>query len=272
MFENAIRTCEFSHESLSCIPHTPWKIPEEELQCRRDIRNLCIFTIDPSSASDLDDALSVQKLANGIFRVGIHIADVSHFVLPDTALDKEAQIRSTSVYLLQRKIPMLPPLLSENIGSLNPGVDRLAFSLVLDINNCGDVKDCWIGRTVISSCCKLSYEHAQDIIDGLIDSDSSKILGNNCPQLHGQFTWHDVISSVKLLYEISKTLKEKRFRDGALRLENSKIIYLYDEYGIPYDSTFYEQRIQIFLLKSLCFWQTQLLPKLYPELFLTVHY
>lgn len=250
LFENAIRTCEFSHESLSCIPHTPWKIPEEELQCRRDIRNLCIFTIDPSSASDLDDALSVQKLANGIFRVGIHIADVSHFVLPDTALDKEAQIRSTSVYLLQRKIPMLPPLLSENIGSLNPGVDRLAFSLVLDINNCGDVKDCWIGRTVISSCCKLSYEHAQDIIDGLIDSDSSKILGNNCPQLHGQFTWHDVISSVKLLYEISKTLKEKRFRDGALRLENSKIIYLYDEYGIPYDSTFYEQKDSNFLVEE----------------------
>ncbi|XP_038886229.1 DIS3-like exonuclease 2 isoform X1 [Benincasa hispida] len=250
LFENAIRTCEFSHDSLSCIPHTPWKIPQEELQCRRDIRNLCIFTIDPSSASDLDDALSVQILANGIFRVGIHVADVSHFVLPGTALDKEAQIRSMSVYLLQRKIPMLPPLLSENIGSLNPGVDRLAFSLFLDINNCGDVKECWIGRTVICSCCKLSYEQAQDIIDGLIDSDSSKILRNNCPQLHGQFAWHDVISSVKLLHEISKTLKEKRFRDGALRLENSKIIFLYDECGIPYDSTFYEQKDSNFLVEE----------------------
>lgn len=250
LFENAIRTCEFSHDSLSCLPHTPWKIPHEEFQCRRDIRNLCIFTIDPSSASDLDDALSVQKLANGIFRVGIHIADVSHFVLPETALDKEAQIRSTSVYLLQRKIPMLPPLLSENIGSLNPGVDRLAFSLFLDINHCGDVKDCWIGRTVICSCCKLSYEHAQEIIDGLIDSVSSKILGNNCPQLHGQFAWPDVISSVKILHEISRTLKEKRFRDGALRLENSKIVYLYDEYGIPYDSTFYEQKDSNFLVEE----------------------
>ncbi|KAL0556677.1 hypothetical protein IC582_005192 [Cucumis melo] len=250
LFENAIRTCEFSHDSLSCIPHTPWKIPHEELRCRRDIRNLCIFTIDPSSASDLDDALSVQKLANDIFRVGIHIADVSYFVLPGTALDKEAQIRSTSVYLLQRKIPMLPPLLSENIGSLNPGVDRLAFSLFLDINGCGDVKDYWIERTVICCCCKLSYEYAQDIIDGLIDSDSPEIFGNNCPQLHGQFTWHDVISSVKLLHEISKTLKEKRFRDGALRLENSKLIYLYDEYGIPYDSMFYEQKDSNFLVEE----------------------
>lgn len=250
LFENAIHSCEFSNDSLACLPHTPWKIPHEELQCRRDLRNLCIFTIDPSSASDLDDALSVQKLANGIFRVGIHIADVSHFVLPDTALDKEAQIRSTSVYLLQRKIPMLPPLLSENVGSLSPGVDRLAFSLFLDIDNCGDVKDRWIGRTVICSCCKLSYEHAQDIIDGLIDSDNLKNLGNNYPQLHGQFAWPDVISSVKLLHEISKTLKKKRFRDGALRLENSKIVYLYDEYGIPYDSTFYEQKDSNFLVEE----------------------
>lgn len=250
LFENAIRMCEFSQDSLSCLPQTPWKIPHEELQCRRDLRNLCIFTIDPSSASDLDDALSVQQFANDIFRVGIHIADASYFVLPDTALDKEAQIRSTSVYLQQRKIPMLPPLLSENIGSLNPGVDRLAFSLFLDINHCGDVKVCWIGRTVIRSCCKLSYEHAQDIIDGLMDSDSSKTFGNNCPQLHGQFAWLDVISSVKILHEISKSLKEKRLRDGALRLNNSKIVYLKDEYGIPYDSTFYEQKDSNFLVEE----------------------
>lgn len=250
LFQNAIRTCEFSHDSLSCLPHTPWKIPPEELQCRRDLRNLCIFTIDPSTASDLDDALSVEKLANGIFRVGIHIADVSHFVLPETALDKEAQIRSTCVYLLQRKIPMLPPLLSENIGSLNPGVDRLAFSLFLDINHCGDVKNCWIGRTVICSCCKLSYEHAQDIIDGLLDSDCSKVSRNHCPHLHGQFAWPDVISSVKILHEISKTLKEKRFRDGALRLDNSKRVYLYDEYGIPYDSKFYEHKDSNFLVEE----------------------
>ncbi|XP_023516332.1 DIS3-like exonuclease 2 [Cucurbita pepo subsp. pepo] len=244
LFQNAILTCEFSRDSLSCLPHTPWKIPQEELQCRRDLRNLCIFTIDPPSALDLDDAFSVQKLANGIFRVGIHVADVSHFVLPDTALDKEARIRSTSVHLLRRKIPMLPPLLSENIGSLNPGVDRLAFSLFLDINHCGDVEDCWIGRTVICSCCKLSYGHAQDIID------SSKVLGHCVPQLHGQSTWLDIISSVRTLNEISKTLKEKRFRDGALRIENPKIVFLYDEFGIPYDSTFHERKDSNFLVEE----------------------
>uniref|UniRef100_A0A5B7BIX7 DIS3-like exonuclease 2 n=1 Tax=Davidia involucrata TaxID=16924 RepID=A0A5B7BIX7_DAVIN len=236
LFENAILSSEFSFESLSCLPNVPWDVPSEEFQSRRDLRNLCIFTIDPSTATDLDDALSVERLSNGIFRVGVHIADASYFVLPDTALDSEAQIRSTSVYLLQRKLPMLPSLLSENLGSLYPGVDRLAFSIFWDINLAGEILDRWIGRTVIRSCCKLSYEHAQDIIDGLFDVGSFDTLKNRCPQLHGHFEWSDVITSVKRLHEISKTLKENRFNDGALSLESSKVVFLFDEDGIPCDS------------------------------------
>ncbi|XWS15101.1 hypothetical protein CRYUN_Cryun35bG0065200 [Craigia yunnanensis] len=192
LYQNAIHCADFPPQVLSCLPNIHWDIPPEEFQTRKDLRDLCIFTIDPSTASDLDDALSVEKLSKDSFRVGVHIADVSYFVLPNTSLDREAQIRSTSVYMLQRKIQMLPSLLSVQLGSLNPGVDRLAFSMFWELNSMGDVLDRWIGRTMIRS--------------------------------------------VKCLHEVSKTLKEKRFNDGALQLESSKVVYLVDEYGVPYDS------------------------------------
>ncbi|XWS23785.1 hypothetical protein CRYUN_Cryun28dG0045200 [Craigia yunnanensis] len=239
LYQNAIPCADYPPQVLSCLPNIPWDIPPEEFQTRKDLRDLCIFTIDPSTASDLDDALSVEKLSKDSFRVGVHIADVSYFVLPNTALDIEAQIRSTSVYMLQRKIQMLPSLLSEQLGSLNPGVDRLAISMFWELNSIGDVLDRWICRTVIRSCCKLSYKHAQDIIKGIIDEEKFNTLAGY-PQLHGQFEW-DVIRSVKWLHEISKTLKEKRFNDGALQLESSKVVYLVDEYGVPYDSRLSEQ-------------------------------
>ncbi|KAK6938442.1 Ribonuclease II/R [Dillenia turbinata] len=238
LFENAINSSEFSPESLSCLPHLPWEVPEEELHKRKDLRNLCVCTIDPSTATDLDDALSIEMCTNGIFRVGVHIADVSYFVLPHTFLDAEAQLRSTSVYMSQGKLPMLPPLLSEDIGSLSPGVDRLAFSIIWDITSCGSILDRWIGRTVIRSCCKLSYEHAQDIIDGVLDVNSVIAVDIGLPQLHGNFEWPDVIRSVKSLYEISKVLKENRFNDGALTLDSLKINFLFDEFGVPFDSMF----------------------------------
>ncbi|GAB4861373.1 hypothetical protein Ancab_036535 [Ancistrocladus abbreviatus] len=242
LFENAMFSAEFSPQSLSCLPHGTWEVPQVELERRKDIRDLCIFTIDPSTATDLDDALSVEKLSVDIHRVGVHIADVSYFVQPDTALDMEAQFRSTSVYMLQGKLPMLPTLLSENLGSLNPGVDRLAFSVFWDIDLSGNVIDRWIGRTVVRSCCKLSYERAQDIIVGQINMDSSDITGDGFPQLHGHFKWQDIIKSVRSLYEISETLKEKRFRDGALLLESSKVAFLLDDHGMPYDSMLSERK------------------------------
>ncbi|KAF2296667.1 hypothetical protein GH714_001036 [Hevea brasiliensis] len=209
LYENAICFPDFSPENLSCLPCNAWEVPAEELKIRRDLRNLCIFTIDPFTATDLDDALSVESLPNGTVRVGVHIADVSYFVLPDTALDKEAQSRSTSVYMLRCKLPMLPPLLSENLGSLNPGVDRLAFSIFWDLNSAGDILDHWIGRTVIRSCCKLSYEDAQEMVDGMISEEIFDTFGNRLPLLHGPFKWPDVIRSVKTLNIISKALREK---------------------------------------------------------------
>lgn len=242
LFENAIDCSEFSPESLSCLPHIPWKVPQKEIQRRRDLRNLCVFTIDPSSATDLDDALSVEKLSDGNFRVGVHIADASYFVLPDSILEKEAQSRSTSVYMLRQKLSMLPPLLSENLASLIPGVDRLAFSIFWDINVSGDVIDRWIGRTVLQSCCKLSYEQAQNIIEGTFDVEGSEIVVNDFPKLHGHFKWSDVIRCVNDLYAISRTLMVNRFKDGAQSLDSAKVVLLFDEHGIPYDSTFSVQK------------------------------
>lgn len=250
LFENAICTSKFSPESLDCLPSLPWEVPQEEFQSRMDLRNWCIFSIDPSTTTDLDDALSIEELSNGISRVGVHIADASYFVLPHTELDKEAQIRSTSVYMLQKKLSMLPPLLSENIGSLSPGVDRLAFSIFLDINLAGDIVGRWIGRTVIRSCCKLSYDHAQDIIDGSINAENLNLSGSSWPQLHGHFGWQDVIVSVKKLLEVSKILKDKRFRDGALRLESSKVAFVFDEYGNVLDIKLSERTESNFLVEE----------------------
>lgn len=241
LFENAIHSFEFSSETLSCLPNVSWVVPLEEYQTRQDIRNLCIFTIDPASTTEVDDALSINWLSSDICRVGVHIADASYFVHPDIALDVEAQFRSTSVYLLRRKLPMLPPLLSENLGSLNPGVERLAFSIFWDINLSGEVLDRWIGRTIMRSCCKLSYEHAQDIIDGKYDVDSFSTLQNGLPHMHGQFQWSSVVDSVKSLHAISKTLKEKRYNDGALSLANPKLDFLFNEDGSPYDFVFQER-------------------------------
>ncbi|XVE60363.1 hypothetical protein DITRI_Ditri05aG0122900 [Diplodiscus trichospermus] len=249
LYQNAIHCADFSPQALSSLPSIPWEIPPEEYQTRKDLRDLCVFTIDPSTACDLDDALSVEKLSNDSFRVGVHIVDVSYFVSPNTALDIEAQLRSTSVYLLHRKIQMLPSLLSEMLGSLNPGVDRLAFSMFWELNRTGDVLDRWMGRTVIRSCCKLSYEHAQDIIQGITDVERFDTL-EGFPQLHGLFEWTDVIKSVKCLHEISKTLKEKRFHDGALQLESSKVVYVFDQDGVPYDIRLSERMDSNFIVEE----------------------
>lgn len=234
LFENAICCADFSSESLSCLPTLPWSIPSEEFEKRKDLRDLCTFTIDPSFAIELDDALSFEKVSDDVYRVGVHIADVSYFVQPDTALDTEAQVRSTSVYILRHKLSMLPCLLSSKLVSLLPSEDKLAFSIMWEINLSGNVLTHWIGRSVIRSCCKLSYEDAQKIID---ECDSAPSL----PALHGQFEWKDITMAIKKLHEISEKLKENRLENGALWLENAKLEVLFDDYGNPYDSILRQQ-------------------------------
>ncbi|URE00618.1 RNB [Musa troglodytarum] len=248
LFEHAISAANFSSDSLSCLPNAPWKIPAEEYETRKDLRNTCTFTIDPASAADLDDALPFEKVSEKVFRIGVHIADVSRFVLPDTALDREARIRSTSVYIPQHKLLMLPPELSEQACSLVPGEDRLAFSISWDTDDTGNITGRWIGRSVIRSCCKLSYDDAQDIIDGGFEVDVS---GKTGPKLHGQFELKDVVDSLRSLHGITKKMREIRLRNGAFWIEIPKIVFLFDESGNPCDSLLGVRKESSFLVEEL---------------------
>jgi protein SSD1 len=134
-------------------------IPEREYEVRKDLRQERLFTIDPASAKDLDDAVSVKANEDGSYDVGVHIADVSYFVKPNTALDRDARKRATSVYLIQRAVPMLPPALCEELCSLVPGVERLAFSVIFTINKEARITNKWFGKTVIKYANSPSSNH-----------------------------------------------------------------------------------------------------------------
>jgi DIS3-like exonuclease 2 len=126
------------------LPKTPWSIPDVEYKTRRDLRNMCIFTIDPATARDLDDALHCVKIDEDLYEVGVHIADVSYFVEEDSEIDKVAMERTTSVYLVQKVIPMLPRLLCEQLCSLNPNTDRLTFSVIWKMKSNGEVNSFFV--------------------------------------------------------------------------------------------------------------------------------
>jgi protein SSD1 len=210
----------------------PWTIPDHELLSRKDLRGERLFTIDPATAKDLDDAVSVKYMEDGTYEVGIHIADVSFFVKPNTALERDARKRATSVYLVQRSVPMLPPALSEQLCSLVPGQDRLAFSVIFTMTNDAKVLKKWFGKTVIRSVAKLAYEDAQNLIDGsnvggiVVDSDHQ---------------WSAIQSDVKLLQNLAKKLRTQRFRNGALSLESLSLSFKLDENGLPVDCGQYER-------------------------------
>jgi exoribonuclease R len=167
LLANGVETDEFPAEVLDSLPPLDaageWHIPPEELDRRTDFRDQQIFTIDPATARDLDDALSWEDLGNGTFKVGVHIADVSYFMKPDTPLDTIAARRATTTYLIQRCYPMLPRMLCENLCSLAENEDRLTFSIVWTLDGHNKVLDQWIGRGVIRSCAKLAYGHAQQV-------------------------------------------------------------------------------------------------------------
>jgi len=190
--------------------HLPEEITEEEIASRRDFRNITTFTIDPITAKDFDDALSFRVLENGNTEVGIHIADVSHYVKPGTALDKEAYLRSTSVYLVDRVCPMLPEKLSNELCSLRPNEESLCYAAVFEIDSDNKVVNRWFGRTVIFSDHRFSYEDAQVVLE----------TGE------GPFA-----AELKKLDKIAKALRKKRFRDGAITFETDELQFKVDEMG-----------------------------------------
>ncbi len=187
-------------------------VPQEEITKRRDVRDTTTFTIDPVTAKDFDDALSIKHLHDDVFEIGVHIADVSHFVTPGTDLDLEAKDRSFSVYLVDRTIPMLPEILSNDICSLNPNEDRLAFSVIFHINTKAEISDIWYGRTVIHSDKRYSYEEAQEVLD----------------KKEGLF--YDELNT---LNEISKTLGRQKFANGAIRFTSEEFEFVLDEFMFP---------------------------------------
>ena len=200
-----------------------------------------IFSIDPATAKDLDDALSVKTNEDGTYDIGVHIADVSFFVKPNTALDRDARKRATSVYLVQRVVPMLPPALSEQLCSLNPGEDRLAFSVIFTVNKDAKILKKWFGKTIIRSAAKLAYQDAQNVIEG-------KGLGN--VNIGGNHTGSAVEEDVRLLWSLAKQLRETRFKNGALSSESLKLKFQLDEAGLPHDCSEQERMDSNFLIEE----------------------
>ena len=188
------------------------KISEKDIKERRDFRAITTFTIDPEDAKDFDDAISFKKLPNGNYEVGIHIADVSHYVVLETDLDIEARRRGTSVYLVDRTIPMLPEELSNGICSLNPNVDRLTFGAIFELDKSGQVHKQWFGRTIIHSDKRFTYEEAENILD----------------VKKGIF-----FEELSILNNIAKKLLKKRFDEGAISLEQEEIKFNLDKNGVP---------------------------------------
>lgn len=188
------------------------KLDQKEIKRRRDLRDVDTFTIDPVDAKDFDDALSYKKLENGNIEVGVHIADVSHYVRLGTAMDEEALKRSNSVYLVDRVIPMLPEQLSNVVCSLRPNEDKFSFSAVFEIDEKGKVYNQWFGKTVIHSNQRYSYEQAQEIIEGAEGKYQTEIL---------------------VLDKIAKILRKKRLDNGAMNIESKEIRFQLDEDGNP---------------------------------------
>jgi ribonuclease R len=199
----------------------PLEIPEEEYKKRRDMRGVTTFTIDPADAKDFDDALSLQKLDNGNWEVGIHIADVTYYVTPNSTIEEEAQKRATSVYLVDRVVPMLPERLSNGVCSLRPNEDKLCFSAIFELDNNAQIKKEWFGKTVIHSNRRFAYEEAQENIENKTG---------------------DLANELLTLNELAIKLREQRFKKGSIAFERVEIKFNIDEKGKPLSVYFKEAK------------------------------
>lgn len=203
---------KFPQEVLDEAEAVSTVIPEEEIKKRRDFRGITTFTIDPVDAKDFDDALSIKKLVNGNWEIGVHIADVTHYVLPGTNLEKEAFKRATSVYLVDRVVPMLPEKLSNNVCSLRPNEDRLTFSAVFELDDKAKIHSEWYGRTVIHSDKRFAYEDVQEIIENQ----------------KGEY-----LEEITTLNALAHIMRKDRFKRGAIGFETVEVRFKLDENGKP---------------------------------------
>ncbi len=196
-------------EESEALPHI---IPEADIAGRKDFRKILTFTIDPADAKDFDDAISFRKLKDDIYEIGVHIADVSHYVKPGTVLDEEAYDRATSVYLPDRVNPMLPERISNELCSLRPHEDKLCFSAVFQITHKGDVKEYWLGRTVIHSDHRFAYEDVQSVIE----------------KNEGEY-----VEEIGILHSLAQRFRKQRIKKGAINFSSVEVRFKLDEKGKP---------------------------------------
>jgi len=197
------------------------EITTKDYNQRRDFRDIPTFTIDPVDAKDFDDALSFKVLPNGNYEVGVHIADVTHYVEPNSPIDVEALERATSVYLVDRCVPMLPERLSNFICSLRPNEEKLCFSAVFEVNDAADILNTWFGRTVIYSQRRFTYEEAQAVIETRKG---------------------DMLNEILKLHELAQNLRKKRFKSGAIGFERTEVKFDLDKTGKPLGVFFKENK------------------------------
>jgi ribonuclease R len=203
---------QFSEEAMEVAARIPDVISNSEIKRRNDIRQVLTFTIDPVDAKDFDDAISFRKLKNGHYEIGVHIADVSHYVEPDNALDKDAYQRATSVYLPDRVNPMLPEHISNVLCSLRPHEDKLTFSAIFQLTARGEIKQYWLGKTIIHSDHRFTYEEVQEIIESKAGQHGEEIL---------------------ILNDLAQRMRKKRFQNGAISFSSQEVRFKLDEKGDP---------------------------------------
>ncbi|MEI6843132.1 MAG: RNB domain-containing ribonuclease [bacterium] len=220
-----------------------------EIKNRRDMRDTLTMTIDPADAKDFDDAISFKDFGDGTYEIGVHIADVSHFVTPGTALDREAEKRGLSVYLVDRTIPMLPEILSNDLCSLNPHEDKYTFSTVFKMTSDGKILDKWFGKTVIHSDKRFSYEEANDVIHGTTKNagESTSVLEasqagsrdlRNLPAGKYSYSKSETLSpafftALTKLNQLAKILEKEKFQNGAINFESDEVKFELDKDGKP---------------------------------------
>ena len=225
----------------------PVKIEEKEIKRRKDMRQVLTFTIDPADAKDFDDAISFQELPGGNYEIGVHIADVTHYVRPHDAIDKEAFERGTSVYLVDRTVPMLPEALSNNLCSLRPNEEKLTYSAIFEMTAGGKIVKRWFGRTIINSDRRYSYEQAQEIIETQGDY-TLKYLGEMASGVETKsikvssrrrkgesYSDKEVADAILTLHSIAGKLREQRFQSGSISFERPEMKVIVDAAGKPVD-------------------------------------
>ena len=224
---------ELSHseEAEAEAARIPETISAQEIARRRDFREILTFTIDPEDAKDFDDALSIRNLENGNLEIGVHIADVTHYLKPDSSLDKEAFQRSTSVYLVDRVNPMLPEKLSNNLCSLVPHQDRLTFSAVFTFDPNGKLVGRWFGKTVIHSAKRFSYEEAQTILDGKPDEALQQLT-----------IFPELDLALKTMDRLAKQMRKEREKNGAIGFETEEVRFRLDADGAPIEAYVKERK------------------------------